>query len=325
MSGGSGRGRATTTPEAVRRRRRTVRNLVVHVGRHSSVTWSPRSKWSARQRTGRRHRWRELVVPSTPCLTSRAFRRNLAERPARLCLPRIPDERSALVGRNEDFGEYVASRWPRLVRAAVLLGRSPAEAEDVVQTALMRCLMSWSKVERADDLDAYVHPVLLTTFTSHLSEQQMSAVLGVAPRHRQETPLPGAEDPRRRSGAGRIARNAMSEQHLSELLERAAARVPVDAPPTSHLVAGADRWCRRRLLVTTASAAVAVVLAFLGTAMLTAPGQTRDPSHRRSPGRRRWWPRPGCVSSASGGRQSPYPSRGAPTRFIAACRSGTPS
>ncbi len=139
------------------------------------------------------------------------------------------------MGRNEDFGEYVASRWPRLVRAAVLLGCSPAEAEDVVQTALMRCLMSWSKVERADDVDAYVHRVLLNTFTSarrrrwtgerpvgvvpegpgvdetvavdesdavfrclarlnrdqravvvlryyaHLSEQQMSAVLGVAP------------------------------------------------------------------------------------------------------------------------------------------------
>ncbi|MDP9395063.1 MAG: hypothetical protein M3Q27_12835 [Actinomycetota bacterium] len=42
------------------------------------------------------------------------------------------------MGRDEDFTEYVAARWARLVRAAVLLGCSPAEAEDAVQTALTR-------------------------------------------------------------------------------------------------------------------------------------------------------------------------------------------
>ena len=31
----------------------------------------------------------------------------------------------------DEFGEYVAARWPRLVRAAVLLGCTPHEAEDV--------------------------------------------------------------------------------------------------------------------------------------------------------------------------------------------------
>ena len=137
-------------------------------------------------------------------------------------------------GRNAEFSDYVAARWARLVRSAVLLGCSPAEAEDVVQAALTRCLVNWSKVDRADDRDAYVHRVLFNTFTSgrrrhwmrerpvaevpdrqhddgtatyddadaiarslrqlsaeqravvlryyaHLSEQQMAAVLGVAP------------------------------------------------------------------------------------------------------------------------------------------------
>ncbi|GAB2757186.1 SigE family RNA polymerase sigma factor [Nocardioides pakistanensis] len=138
-------------------------------------------------------------------------------------------------GSNAEFSEYVAARWARLVRSAVLLGCSPVEAEDVVQTALTRCLVNWSKVRRADDRDAYVHRVLINTFTSgrrrhwtrerpvaetpdlhhddgtttyddadaisrslqrltpeqraavvlryyaHLSEQQMAAVLGVAP------------------------------------------------------------------------------------------------------------------------------------------------
>ncbi|WP_459974086.1 SigE family RNA polymerase sigma factor [Nocardioides pyridinolyticus] len=68
--------------------------------------------------------------------------------------------------RDDEFSDYVATRWARLVRAAVLLGCSPAEAEDVVQAALTRCLASWSKVRRADDRDAYVHRVLFNTFTS---------------------------------------------------------------------------------------------------------------------------------------------------------------
>jgi len=70
------------------------------------------------------------------------------------------------VGRDDEFSAYVASRWTRLVRSAVLLGCSPTEAEDVVQTALIRCLIHWSKVERASDRDAYVHRVLINTFTS---------------------------------------------------------------------------------------------------------------------------------------------------------------
>lgn len=67
--------------------------------------------------------------------------------------------------RDAEFAEYVAARWPRLVRAAVLLGCSPHEAEDVAQTALTRCLVKWGQVSRADDRDAYVYRVLVNTFT----------------------------------------------------------------------------------------------------------------------------------------------------------------
>jgi len=66
----------------------------------------------------------------------------------------------------DDFSEYVAARWSSLVRSAVLLGCSHAEAEDLVQTALERCLMKWRKVQAADDTDAYVHRILINTFLS---------------------------------------------------------------------------------------------------------------------------------------------------------------
>jgi RNA polymerase sigma-70 factor (sigma-E family) len=65
------------------------------------------------------------------------------------------------IGRDEDFAAYVAAHWRRLVRSAVLLGCSLAEAEDLAQTALERCYVKWPHVARADDRDAYVARVLL--------------------------------------------------------------------------------------------------------------------------------------------------------------------
>jgi RNA polymerase sigma-70 factor (sigma-E family) len=63
-----------------------------------------------------------------------------------------------------EFDEYVAASWPRLVRAAMLLGCTYDEAEDTVQTALTRCLVKWSRVRRAADRDAYVHRILINTY-----------------------------------------------------------------------------------------------------------------------------------------------------------------
>lgn len=65
--------------------------------------------------------------------------------------------------RDEDFTAYMTVRWPVLVRSAVLLGCTTQEAEDLVQTALSRCYVSWSRVTKADDRDAYVYRVLVNT------------------------------------------------------------------------------------------------------------------------------------------------------------------
>ena len=59
----------------------------------------------------------------------------------------------------DEFTEYVTARWPTLVRSAVLLGCTPSEAEDLVQSALERCLLKWNRVRAAEDRDAYVHRV----------------------------------------------------------------------------------------------------------------------------------------------------------------------
>jgi RNA polymerase sigma-70 factor (sigma-E family) len=65
------------------------------------------------------------------------------------------------MGGDEDFTAFVAARWANLVRAAIMLGCSHAEAEDVTQTALARCYVSWGRVTSADKPDAYVYRVLI--------------------------------------------------------------------------------------------------------------------------------------------------------------------
>ena len=65
------------------------------------------------------------------------------------------------MAQDDDFTAYVGARWSALVRSAVALGYDLDQAQDVVQTALLRCYTSWRKVERADDRDAYVYTVLL--------------------------------------------------------------------------------------------------------------------------------------------------------------------
>lgn len=60
-----------------------------------------------------------------------------------------------------EFEAFVVERWPVLVRSAVLLGCSRAEAEDVAQTTLVRCYAAWSKVTAADNRDGYVYRMLV--------------------------------------------------------------------------------------------------------------------------------------------------------------------
>lgn len=63
--------------------------------------------------------------------------------------------------RDGDFSAYASARWGALVRSAIVLGCTLDEAHDLVQATLVRCYTAWSKVQRADDPDAYVYRILL--------------------------------------------------------------------------------------------------------------------------------------------------------------------
>lgn len=67
-------------------------------------------------------------------------------------------------GRAPDFEEYVAARGRALWRTAWLLTGDAHRAEDLVQTALVKCWRRWDAIA-GDTVDGYVRRALVTTYT----------------------------------------------------------------------------------------------------------------------------------------------------------------
>ncbi len=59
------------------------------------------------------------------------------------------------------FRSFAAARLPALLRFAHLLTGNPTAAEDLVQSALTRTALSWSRVRRHDNPEAYVRQTML--------------------------------------------------------------------------------------------------------------------------------------------------------------------
>ncbi|MGI5246727.1 SigE family RNA polymerase sigma factor [Dactylosporangium sp. CA-139066] len=60
----------------------------------------------------------------------------------------------------EGFREFLRVRLPRLSRAAYLLAGGHAQAEDLLQGALIKAALAWPKISKADDPEAYVRKIL---------------------------------------------------------------------------------------------------------------------------------------------------------------------
>ena len=67
--------------------------------------------------------------------------------------------------RDDAYVEYVTARLPALHRAAFLLcGGDAHRADDVVQETITRLYQRWRQASRAENLDAYVHRMLVHVF-----------------------------------------------------------------------------------------------------------------------------------------------------------------
>ncbi|MCW6009624.1 SigE family RNA polymerase sigma factor [Micromonospora sp. CPCC 205371] len=63
-----------------------------------------------------------------------------------------------------EYVEYVRVRLPRLHRMAYLLCADRFQADDIVQTTLTALYVDWKRASGADNLDAYVHRLMVRRF-----------------------------------------------------------------------------------------------------------------------------------------------------------------
>ncbi|MFI5938149.1 SigE family RNA polymerase sigma factor [Actinoplanes sp. NPDC051494] len=63
-----------------------------------------------------------------------------------------------------DYVAYAHGRTPALRRWAYLLCADVHQADDLVQETLTTVYSRWQKVSRADNIDGYVHRILVRTF-----------------------------------------------------------------------------------------------------------------------------------------------------------------
>lgn len=67
--------------------------------------------------------------------------------------------------RDREYVDYVSARLPVLHRAAYLLCGDGHRADDIVAATAMELYRYWHRVREADNVDAYVHRILVRRFT----------------------------------------------------------------------------------------------------------------------------------------------------------------
>jgi RNA polymerase sigma-70 factor (sigma-E family) len=77
-----------------------------------------------------------------------------------------------------DFEDYVRQRYPSLRRLGFLLSADWATADDLVQTALIRCERRWESIA-ASDADPYVRRAVVNTANSWRVRRRLHAPLSV--------------------------------------------------------------------------------------------------------------------------------------------------
>jgi RNA polymerase sigma-70 factor (sigma-E family) len=87
------------------------------------------------------------------------------------------------VSQDEEFATYVAASRPALWRAAYLLCGNVTQADDLVQSALLKLYVAWPRLVRGDRLNGYARRIIVN---SHIDETRR-------PWRRETEPLEGHE------------------------------------------------------------------------------------------------------------------------------------
>ncbi|MBU2669615.1 SigE family RNA polymerase sigma factor [Actinoplanes bogorensis] len=92
---------------------------------------------------------------------------------------------------DREYVDYVRVRLPRLHRMAYMLCSNAHQADDIVQATLTALYVSWRKAATADNLDGFVHRIMVRRFLDERRRRWSRVLLG---DHMPETSAPGADD-----------------------------------------------------------------------------------------------------------------------------------
>ncbi|WP_067500959.1 SigE family RNA polymerase sigma factor [Actinoplanes sp. TFC3] len=82
-----------------------------------------------------------------------------------------------------DYIEYVTGRLARLHRTAYMLCGDAHRADDIVQTTLTALYTHWKRVATADNIDGYVHSILVRRYLDERRLRWSRVRLGEVPVH----------------------------------------------------------------------------------------------------------------------------------------------
>jgi len=99
------------------------------------------------------------------------------------------------------FDEFVVGALPVLLAFAHRLTADAAEADDLVQAALVKTMGHWSAIERQDDPFVYVRRVMVNTHITWWRRWSARVTVGSVPEHtsREHTQLSADQDEVRRA------------------------------------------------------------------------------------------------------------------------------
>ncbi len=94
--------------------------------------------------------------------------------------------------RDEEFRDFASDRAAALHRTAYLLCGDWHLADDLVQETLLKAYRHWSRVQRADNADAYVRRILVNVANSQWRRHRTGSIRVELDRH--EPVVPDAAD-----------------------------------------------------------------------------------------------------------------------------------
>jgi RNA polymerase sigma-70 factor (sigma-E family) len=92
---------------------------------------------------------------------------------------------------DDEFVEFVSSRIPRLHQTAYLLCGDRHRAEDIVQATALNLYLKWSRARAADNIDGYVHRMLVREF---LGQRRLGWARVLLTDRIPEHPTPPSDD-----------------------------------------------------------------------------------------------------------------------------------